>query len=127
MNFARNIKYLREKNDYSQEALGKKLNKTQSTIYLWEKGTRVPPVKVATAVADLFHVSLNDLMNKDITKQDTRVEDMEFDQDALDIIQMLGNHPDLKILFKKVEKSTEEDKEKVANVLKALLPTDGDE
>ena len=66
--FSSNLKYLRKKNGMEQVELASKLGrKSGSTISEWEKGSYTPKIKVLAQIANIFHVDLDDLMNKDLT------------------------------------------------------------
>ena len=51
------IKELREKNDYTQTALAKKLGLSRSAINAWEMGVSVPSTSYLMELAKLFNVS----------------------------------------------------------------------
>ena len=61
-NFAYNLKHLRIENGMTQEDLGKKLNKDYSTIGKWENATRSPMMEDVIKIAELFNISLQDLI-----------------------------------------------------------------
>ncbi len=63
--FGIRIQELRMKHNMSQEALGKKLNKSKSAICGYENNTRVPPLDVLINIAVLFNVSLDYLVGID--------------------------------------------------------------
>lgn len=66
--FGIRIQELRMKHNLSQEALGKKLNKSKSAICGYENNTRVPPLDVLINIAVLFNVSLDYLVGIDKTE-----------------------------------------------------------
>lgn len=62
MSIAENIRYLRKKQGWGQDVLADKLGyKSYTTIQKWESGVSEPPLKVVHALADIFHVDINDL------------------------------------------------------------------
>ncbi|EJA1955529.1 helix-turn-helix transcriptional regulator, partial [Staphylococcus pseudintermedius] len=66
--FSKNLKYLRKKYDMEQIDLAKKLGrKSASSISEWEKGKYTPKMKTLSELARLFNVSINDLMEKDLS------------------------------------------------------------
>lgn len=68
----KNIRYLRKKNEWSQEYIAEKLGyKSYTTIQKWEMGTSEPPLKKTRALADLFNVDIDDLANTDLEFPDT--------------------------------------------------------
>ena len=64
--FATNFKFLREKNKMTQEDVAKKLEKDYSTIGKWENGQRYPIMLDVVRISQLFDVSLEDLVLKDL-------------------------------------------------------------
>lgn len=63
----KNIRYLRKRNEWSQEYIAEKLGyKSYTTIQKWEMGTSEPPLKKIRELADLFHVDIDDLTNRDL-------------------------------------------------------------
>lgn len=64
---SKNIRYLRKKNEWSQDYIAEKLGyKSYTTIQKWEMGTSEPPLKKTRELADLFNVDIDDLTNKDL-------------------------------------------------------------
>lgn len=56
------IKELREKNNYTQSSLAKKLNVTRSSVNAWEMGISMPSTALIVELAKLFHVSTDYLL-----------------------------------------------------------------
>lgn len=66
--FANNLRYLREKNGMDQIDLAIKLGrKSSSSVSEWEKGKYTPKIGVLNDIAEIFGVSITDLMNKDLS------------------------------------------------------------
>lgn len=64
---SKNIRYLRKKNEWSQDYIAEKLGyKSYTTIQKWEMGTSEPPLKKTRELADLFNIDIDDLTNKDV-------------------------------------------------------------
>lgn len=70
-NFPRNLKYIRlsKKPPISQETLAKKLGTTQKCISIYEQGECLPSVVFTLRLALYTHVSVDDLLCKDLTKK----------------------------------------------------------
>ena len=67
-----NIKTLRKEKGYSQEQLAEKLNVVRQTVSKWEKGYSVPDADMLEELADIFEVSVGDLLGKEImTEEET--------------------------------------------------------
>lgn len=68
--FSGNVKALRKQYGFDQATLAAKLGKRGGTsVANWEKGTAVPPVGVLSDMAHLFHVKIDDLMERDLSKK----------------------------------------------------------
>lgn len=66
-NFYKNLKYLRLKNNMRQEDLARRLGKDYTTIGKWEKNERTPKLEEVIRIAELFDVSLHDIIIEDFT------------------------------------------------------------
>ena len=67
-----NIKTLRKQKGYSQEQLADKLNVVRQTVSKWEKGYSVPDADMLEELADIFEVSVGELLGKEIlTEEET--------------------------------------------------------
>ncbi len=64
MSLAENIKTCRKQCGLSQKALGEKLNLSQDTISLWERGISKPGVDELILLADLFEISVDELLDR---------------------------------------------------------------
>lgn len=70
--FGKNLKHLREKYDMEQMELAAKLGKkSPSSISEWEKGKYTPKAGTLNDIAKIFSVSIDDLMEKDLTVETT--------------------------------------------------------
>ena len=61
-NVARNITALRKKHNMTQADLAERLNYSDKSISKWERGDGLPDIFVLTRIAELFDVTLNDLV-----------------------------------------------------------------
>lgn len=61
-----NIKRLRKRNGYSQETLAQQLNVVRQTVSKWEKGISVPDAVMLTKIAELFEVTVEELLGAKI-------------------------------------------------------------
>lgn len=67
--FKNNLRYLRNKNGIEQLDLALMLGfKSSSTVSEWEKGIRVPSAGVLSDIANIFNVTLDNLMKVDLEK-----------------------------------------------------------
>ena len=60
--FYKNIRYHRIRCDMSQTDLAIKLNSRQTTVSTWERGLATPPLATIKQMAEIFDISLNDLL-----------------------------------------------------------------
>ena len=72
------IKELREEKNISQLELAKKLNLTQQSISLYEKGDREPSIDVLKSIANFFNVSLDYLLGKSDIRNPDELKSTEF-------------------------------------------------
>ena len=105
---ADNIRYLRLKNDMTQEALALKLGKkSYTTIQKWESGVAEPPIKIANQIAEIFGVSIDALTNTDL--RSTREQPYYLNDETREIAQAIFDNPQYKALFDASRKLSPED------------------
>ena len=81
--FPSNLEYLRKSKNLTQSNLAEKIKVDQTTIGRWEDGNREPTIGNVANIAEFFNVSLPDLLDKDLSKNN------------------MANFSDLEILFNK--------------------------
>ena len=59
------IRELRKKAGYSQQQMAQKLHLTQGAISQWENGITVPAAEQLSALADVFEISVDELLGRD--------------------------------------------------------------
>ncbi len=59
------LRQLREQRRWTQEDLGRKVDRSKSVICSYESGLKVPPLEILVQLADIFHVSLDWLAGLD--------------------------------------------------------------
>lgn len=64
-NISANLRYLRNRRRLSQEEVAEQVGVTRQAVAKWEKGDTLPDILNCEALADLFDVSLNDLVRYD--------------------------------------------------------------
>lgn len=67
--FNENFKTLRKQKGMSQETLAQQLNIVRQTISKWEKGLSVPDADILTRIAELFEVSVSELLGSKIEEE----------------------------------------------------------
>ena len=66
MTFQEKLFTLRKKNSLSQEELAQELGVTRQAVYKWESGNSSPEIDKIRAIARLFGVSFDYLLNDDV-------------------------------------------------------------
>jgi AbrB family looped-hinge helix DNA binding protein len=64
-NIAANLRYLRSKQRLTQEAVAERIGVTRQAVAKWENGESVPDIVNCQALAELYDVSLDDLVRHD--------------------------------------------------------------
>ena len=111
-----NIKTLRKKMGFTQVELAERLNVSQSTITSWENGTRRPDLDLLPMIAQIFGVSVDELLGREPVSEQKLI-----DAEAA-IRERLRRDPSYHMLFEAANKATPEALKAAAAVLKALEP-----
>jgi len=69
MKFLKWLKYYREKSGLSMNKLSDLLQVKLNTIWRWENGKASPSVEMATALANILHVSETELLNGPVSDE----------------------------------------------------------
>ena len=92
------LKYLRQRETWSQAELAKKLGVAKSTISMYEVGKRQPDFETLEAISDLFNVDMNFLLGKQKSEDQNRVltskDERDIAKDLERIMQKLSNEED---------------------------------
>ena len=68
--FADNLLNLRKQNSMTQEELAEKLGVTRQAVAKWESAESTPDLEKSRLIAEVFGVSLDDLVNYSSTEED---------------------------------------------------------
>ena len=63
---SKNLLFLRKRANLSQEALAEKLDVSRQTLAKWESGESVPDIVHCDRLAELFDISLDDLLHNEL-------------------------------------------------------------
>ena len=63
---AENLATLRKANKYTQAEFAQKINYSDKTVSKWETGEAIPGVEVLYRIAQLYNVTIDDLLKADI-------------------------------------------------------------
>ena len=69
---AKNLTYYRKEAGLTQAELAEKINYSDKSVSKWESGNGVPDVYILLQLAELFHVTLNDLVGEETPLQTKR-------------------------------------------------------
>ena len=128
----KNIRYLRKNKKMSQPDLAKKLNKSESTIQMWETNYRSPTMGTVQQIADIFDVPINDLVNVDLENYkevdkstyygdyDEVVEYLKDNPEHLDVYKRILNDDHFALLFDKTKDLTQEEIDFMISVIIGL-------
>lgn len=123
MYLSKNIRYLRKRNNLSQDDLANKLGyKSYTTIQKWESGVSEPPFKALRSMAELFDCDVDDMANVNLelkSRQDGTTA-YYFDQKTAETAQSIFENKELRILFDAARNASPEDIKTAADVLLAL-------
>lgn len=84
----KNIKYLRKKNGYTQETFAKALEINRPSVGAYEEGRADPRLPTLCRMAELFNVSVDELISEDLTienrlpKQNVKILAVTVDENA---------------------------------------------
>ncbi|MGI6546578.1 MAG: helix-turn-helix domain-containing protein [Fastidiosipilaceae bacterium] len=71
MYLSKNLRYLRLKNNYSQDHISDFLGyKSYTTVQKWETGVAEPSISVLSKLADLYDVDLDQLTKSDLSSDE---------------------------------------------------------
>ena len=116
------IKEIRKERGVSQTQAARDLNLTQVTYNRYENGLREPPSVVLIAMADYFHVTVDEILGRP-------APDVAHEQENDEVATMreqLRRSPDTRLLFDAARKATPEHIRAAAAMLKALEPKEDD-
>lgn len=67
MSLGENLQFLRKKNDITQEQLAEKLEVSRQSVSKWESDTTYPEMEKLVQLCQMFHVTMDNLIQKDIS------------------------------------------------------------
>lgn len=83
MTIGEKIKYLRQRNDITQEKLAEYLNISYQAISKWENNNAFPDISLVVPLANFFGVSIDELFDRDAALQEAELETYERTSQAL--------------------------------------------
>lgn len=109
------IRKLRKEKGYSQQQMAQKMHLTQGAISQWENGLTVPAADQIIALANVFGISTDELLEH--KNDDHEIADQD---EVMKIREMLRRDPSYRQLFYALDKAKPEHVKAVADMIKAL-------
>ena len=88
-NIANNIKTLRQQFGLKQSELGEKIAYSDKTVSKWENGTSVPDIRALYAIAEVFGLKVDDLINPDAVEKSVTLTKQEVKENHANEIAMV--------------------------------------
>lgn len=88
-NIANNIKTLRQQFGLKQSELGEKIAYSDKTVSKWENGTSVPDIRALYAIAEVFGLKVDDLINSDAAEKSVTLTKQEVKENHANEIAMV--------------------------------------
>lgn len=76
MSFANNLKTIRKNAGLTQEQLADQLNISAQAVSRWEKGTAMPDISQLPVLANLFHVTIDSMLDVDIEHKEEKIQEI---------------------------------------------------
>lgn len=112
------IRRLRKASGLNQVSFADKMGVSQSTVASWENGTRRPDLDALCRIADLFNVSLDELLGTPMAHEMTDEE-----RDLWALREEVRRDPERRILFSLARNANIEDVRRAVAIIDALKKT----
>ncbi len=89
MKIGNNIKFLRNKNQFTQEQLAERLGVSYQAVSKWETNSNTPDISLLPEIAALFNVSIDTLFADNISDRPEDFQEIK-DDNVIRIVQMRG-------------------------------------
>lgn len=76
LHIGENIRQLRRERGMTQEQLAERLNLSTAAVSKWETGSAYPDITLVIPLAQVFDVSIDELMDYNVAKMDTEIENI---------------------------------------------------
>lgn len=94
--FARNIKYLRQLKQFKQEDIASLFNVTSQAVSKWETAKSLPDIKTLLSIAEYFHVSMEDLISKEISNENIKIQNDKSVEEEIKQPKLYSYYSDVK-------------------------------
>lgn len=123
-----NIKFLRERENWYQRELADRLNISRSTLAKYETGERVPDLHTLIKMADIFDISLDNLVGRPYQMENILREvqklyqsEEEVDQEMMEMIAWIQRNRKLKDVLKELSRKPRDEQNRLISALEVLL------
>ncbi len=83
------LKYFRTKANLTTQEVGNYLNKTASTVTMWEKGKAIPSIETMLRICNLYKISdINELVENDIVLSNDNFECTRLNRTEQNLIKL---------------------------------------
>lgn len=89
-----NIRILRNRKGLTQEQLSEAIGKSKETINGYEKGRVIPPFDIILKLSEIFSVSLDDFVFKDLSTESLSINEPKQDYSLNRFIDLLERRVD---------------------------------
>lgn len=101
---AHNIKFFRDRQEWTQMELANKLMVSRSVIAKWENYSTIPDISSLMKLSNVFHITLDQLVGNhsyrdDVLKDFKQIyssKSKPFDEEIVDLIEYIMTHPNFK-------------------------------
>ena len=69
--FGANLRFLRKKAKLTQKKFADKIGYSEKAISKWESGKAIPPLETIYLITQFFHISIDDMLNKNFNNEET--------------------------------------------------------
>ena len=69
MYLSKNIRHLRREHKLTQSDVADQIGKSKENVSAYEKERSLPPIDVILKLSEIFQVTIDDLVNKDLSKE----------------------------------------------------------
>jgi len=89
MSLGENLQFLRKKNNITQEQLAEKLEVSRQSVSKWESDTTYPEMEKLVQLCQMFHLSMDDLIQKDVSS--LYVEDKSYYDNHMNLFSKMAS------------------------------------
>lgn len=126
---AYNIKYFREKYNWTQQALADQLQVSRSVIAKWENNLATPDIDSILKLSAILDIPLDHLIGTQSLRDDLlkdfkriyRSQSKDFDDEVVELVEYLMVHPDFKNEIYRLKKLPIKKQQSIHQLFKTLI------